>query len=130
MAHASQPVAPIYQPEVAAETIWYAAHHRRRELYVGAPTAIIVPGNKLLPGFGDWYLGRTGYAERDHGERVAFDDRAHASSPELWASKHKGLVTLLAAAASMLIASAPSRPGGVGEARRSRASAKWPMRGG
>ncbi|MGD0675096.1 MAG: SDR family oxidoreductase [Polyangiaceae bacterium] len=124
MSRASQPVPPIYQPEVAAEAIWYAAHHRRREINVGAPTAVIVPGNKLLPGVGDWYLGRTGYAsqqrdappsspgggnlwqprdaERDHGARGRFDRRAHGRSPELWASTHKGAVALLAAGASAL----------------------------
>jgi short-subunit dehydrogenase len=124
MSHASQPVPPIYQPEVAAEAIWYAAHHRRRELNVGVPTAIIVPGNKLLPGVGDWYLGRTGYASQqrdaapstpgggnlwqardevhDHGAHGRFDSRAHRRSPELWASTHKGALAFLAAGVSAL----------------------------
>jgi short-subunit dehydrogenase len=123
MSHAAQPVPPIYQPEVAAEAIWYAAHHRRRELNVGAPTAIIVPANKLLPGVGDWYLGRTGYAsqqrdaapsapgggnlwracdeERDHGAHGRFDRRAHRRSPGFWASSHKGALALLAAGSAL-----------------------------
>ena len=56
-----QPVPPIYQPEVAAEAIHWAAHHYRREWYVGGSTAVVITGNKLLPGLGDWYLGQQGY---------------------------------------------------------------------
>src|ERR671929_176640 len=33
--HKAQPVPPIYQPEVAAAAIFWAAHHPRRELSVG-----------------------------------------------------------------------------------------------
>src|SRR2546423_7161853 len=33
-----QPVPPIYQPEVGAEAILFAAHNDRREMYVGYPT--------------------------------------------------------------------------------------------
>jgi len=43
------PVPPIYQPEVAARAIYWAAHHRRRELYVGLPTVYTILGNKLAP---------------------------------------------------------------------------------
>ena len=42
-----QPVPPIYQPEVAAEAIYHAAHHYRREWYVGGSTAVVIAGNKL-----------------------------------------------------------------------------------
>ena len=108
----AQPVPPIYQPEVAAEAIVWAADHDRREVLVGGSTTIVVWGNKFLPGVGDWYLARTGYGgqqteepadpdrphnlwepvdrERDHGARGAFDDRAHDSSPQLWATTHRG----------------------------------------
>ena len=48
----AQPVPPIYEPEVAAEAIYWAAHHKRRELLVGLPTFIAVQGNKLAPGSG------------------------------------------------------------------------------
>src|SRR5207249_3608531 len=34
----SQPVPPIYQPEIAAEAIVYASHYPRREIYVGMTT--------------------------------------------------------------------------------------------
>jgi NAD(P)-dependent dehydrogenase (short-subunit alcohol dehydrogenase family) len=107
-----QPVPPIYQPEVAARAIVWAATHRRRQLQVGAPTVATVLANKVVPGLLDRYLGRTGYKSQqtsqpadpgrpnnlwapvpgDHGARGPFDDRAHARSPQLWASAHRGLV--------------------------------------
>src|ERR671931_1437991 len=59
--HKAQPVPPIYQPEVAAEAIVWAAHHPRREFYVGFSTVKAIVGNKLVPGLGDWYLARTCY---------------------------------------------------------------------
>lgn len=56
-----QPVPPIFEPEVAAEAIYWAAHHKRREVYVGGSTVKAIYGQDLAPGFADWYLGRTGY---------------------------------------------------------------------
>src|ERR687886_733354 len=64
LSHKAQPVPPIYQPEVAAEAIVYAAHHHRREFYVGFSTVKAIIGNKLVPGFADWYLARTGYTSQ------------------------------------------------------------------
>ena len=55
-----QPVPPIYQPEVAAEAIVHAAHHYRREWFVGGSTVVAIQGNKIAPGFGDWYLAKQG----------------------------------------------------------------------
>ncbi|MBI5107079.1 MAG: SDR family oxidoreductase [Solirubrobacterales bacterium] len=54
-----RPVAPVFQPEVAAEAILFAADHPRREVWVGGNTATIIAGNKLLPWLGDRYLART-----------------------------------------------------------------------
>jgi hypothetical protein len=123
----AQPVPPIYQPEVAADAIHWAAHHRRRELWVGAPTAQAILGNRVAPGLLDHYLAATGYEAQqtsepedpnrpynlwsplpgDHGAHGVFDDRAHESSPQLWASMHRG-VTIggLLAAAAMIIGTA------------------------
>ena len=56
-----QPVPPIYEPEIAAEAIYWAAHHKRRELFVGAPTMMSIYGQDIAPGFADWYLGKNGY---------------------------------------------------------------------
>lgn len=57
----AQPVPPIFQPEVAARSIVWAAHHHPRELYVGRSTFKAVVLNKLAPGIADWYLARSGY---------------------------------------------------------------------
>jgi NAD(P)-dependent dehydrogenase (short-subunit alcohol dehydrogenase family) len=104
-----QPVPPIFQPEVAAEAIVFAAHARRREVWVGASTIKAILGNKLAPGLLDRYLAQVGYsgqrsAERadpatpnnlfaplpgDYGARGRFDNRAEPHSPALWASMHK-----------------------------------------
>ncbi len=120
----AQPVPPIYQPEIAADAIVWAAYHDRRELYVGMPTVYTIIGNKFLPGFGDWYLAKTGYQGQqtdeprdpdrphnlwepvddteDYGAHGSFDARASTWSPQLWASKHRGWL----AAAGLSVASA------------------------
>src|SRR5436305_1139916 len=54
-----QPVAPIYQPEVAADGVHWAAHHRRREVYVGGSTVYTIWGNKVAPWLAERYLART-----------------------------------------------------------------------
>jgi NAD(P)-dependent dehydrogenase (short-subunit alcohol dehydrogenase family) len=107
-----QPVPPIYQPEVAARAIAWAATHRRRQLWVGATTVATILANDVAPGLLDRYLGRTGYTSQqtkqpadrdrpnnlwapvagDHGAHGPFDERAHPRSPQLWASTHRGLV--------------------------------------
>lgn len=127
--HKAQPVPPIYQPEVAAEAIVWAAHHNRRELKVGMPTVIAVLGNRVAPWLGDWYLARTGYDgqqtnerrdpnqpdnlyepvddTRDFGAHGAFDQQAASWSPQLWATLNRrwiGLASLgLASAAAAAV---------------------------
>ena len=68
-----QPVPPIFQPEVAAEAIVWAAHHRRREVFVGAPTVQAIEGNKVAPGILDTYLARTCYDGQQTEEPVSPD---------------------------------------------------------
>jgi NAD(P)-dependent dehydrogenase (short-subunit alcohol dehydrogenase family) len=112
-----QPVPPIYQPEVAARAIVWAAAHRRREIRVGASTTATLLANALAPGLLDRYLGRTGQRSQqtnqpadpdrpanlwapvpgDRGAHGGFDHRAHGRSAQLWATTHRG--ALLAAAA-------------------------------
>ena len=124
MPHRSQPVPPIYQPEIAAEAIVFASKHRRREIYVGLPTVIAIIGNKFLPGLGDWYLGQTGVKGQQTGEKAdpaapnnlyepvggdpgahgRFDARASSFSPQLWTNLHRDWVLgagLFAAAAAV-----------------------------
>jgi NAD(P)-dependent dehydrogenase (short-subunit alcohol dehydrogenase family) len=112
-----QPVPPIYQPEIGAAAVLFAAHHDRREMYVGYPTVQAIIGDKLAPGFADWYLARNGYDAQqthepvepdrrdnlwepvpgDHGAHGTFDDRASASSPQLWISKNRKWLTMAGA---------------------------------
>ena len=57
------PVPPIYQPEVPAEAIYWAAHHRRRELWVGYSAVEAILGSRLAPSvLGDRYLAKTGFS--------------------------------------------------------------------
>ena len=113
----AQPVPPIYQPEVAARGIVWAAHHERRELMVGWPTLEAIFGNKIAPEFADWVLSRTGYKSQqtqqpadpnrpnnlwepldqdvDHGTHGRFDDRASSKSPQLFATTHRLLMSAL-----------------------------------
>jgi NAD(P)-dependent dehydrogenase (short-subunit alcohol dehydrogenase family) len=114
----AQPVPPIFQPEVAAEAIYFAAHHPRREFYVGTPSVAVIVGNRFAPGLLDRYLADTGYDSQqydgpevpdrahnlwqpvpgDHGAHGAFDARAKDYSPQLWASEHRTLVAIGVAA--------------------------------
>jgi NAD(P)-dependent dehydrogenase (short-subunit alcohol dehydrogenase family) len=65
-----QPVPPIYEPEVAAKAIGWAAHHRRRELFVGFTASVFIWGNKFFPGIGDRCLGFTGYDSQQTQENI------------------------------------------------------------
>ena len=65
-----QPVPPIFDPSVPARAIVWAAHHRRREIYLGLPTLIAIEANKFVPGWLDRYLARTGYDSQQTEERV------------------------------------------------------------
>jgi NAD(P)-dependent dehydrogenase (short-subunit alcohol dehydrogenase family) len=114
MPRRSQPVPPIFQPEVPAEAVVHASLHPRREMLVGWPTVKAILAEKLAPGIADWFLGRTGYEAQqtseaarlgrrdnlfapvpgDHGAHGRFDDRALATSTQLWMSLHRGLVAI------------------------------------
>jgi NAD(P)-dependent dehydrogenase (short-subunit alcohol dehydrogenase family) len=121
----TQPVPPIYQPEVAADAIHFCAHSRRREIYVGFPTVKTILGEKLAPALVDRYLARTGFdaqqtdqpldpeghdnlftpIEEDRGAHGPFDDQARGASIQYWLAKNRGFVALAgvgAAAAAAL----------------------------
>jgi short-subunit dehydrogenase len=104
LTHHPRPVAPIYQPEVAARAIVWAADNYRREVNVAAMTSATILGDKIAPGLLDHYLGRTGYESQQTDEPVEasrpanlwepmatdlgvhgeFDDRAHEHSRFWW----------------------------------------------
>jgi NAD(P)-dependent dehydrogenase (short-subunit alcohol dehydrogenase family) len=119
-----QPVPPIYQPEVPAKAIVWAAEHRRRELWVGRSAVKAIVGNKVAPGLADWYLGKTGYKSQQtkrpvepdrpsnlyepvsglHAMHGIFDGQAQSSSPQVWLSEHRPwLVGALAGLAGLAI---------------------------
>jgi NAD(P)-dependent dehydrogenase (short-subunit alcohol dehydrogenase family) len=123
-----QPVPPIYQPEVAARGVLFAADHpQRRQYWVGASTAATIFANKFVPALLDRYLARTGFDSqqtnekvdddrpdnlyqamdgqggRDHGAHGVFDRRSHPRSAQVWLDEHTaglaGLASLAAGAA-------------------------------
>ncbi|MFI7411954.1 SDR family oxidoreductase [Streptomyces sp. NPDC049627] len=111
----ARPVAPVYQPEVAARAIVHAAGHgRRREYWVGGSTAATLIANAVAPGLLDRYLARTGFeAQQDEGEHAGpgnlwtpadgphgrdfgahgrFDEESHPGSSQEWLSRNRGRV--------------------------------------
>ncbi|WP_335972482.1 SDR family oxidoreductase [Streptomyces sp. CA2R106] len=108
-----QPVPPIYQPELAARAVAFAADHpRRKQYWAGASTAATLLAQKFAAPLLDRYLARTGYDSQqtgrreapgrpdnlwqpldagpgeDHGAHGTFGDRAHGRSPQMWLSRH------------------------------------------
>jgi NAD(P)-dependent dehydrogenase (short-subunit alcohol dehydrogenase family) len=125
--HHAQPVPPIYQPELAAKAVVFAADHpKRREYWVGGSTVGTLIGNKFAAGLLDRYLGRTGYSSqqtdqprdpdqpanlwepadgpggRDFGAHGIFDDRSTSRSYQLWASQHERLLGAVGAGVALI----------------------------
>jgi NAD(P)-dependent dehydrogenase (short-subunit alcohol dehydrogenase family) len=119
-----QPVPPIYQPELVARNVLYAADHpKRREYWVGSSTAATLAANALAPGLLDRYLARTGFDSqqtdqphdpdapanlfepadgdggRDFGMHGIFGRRTISRDPQLWASRNHGALAAGAGAA-------------------------------
>src|SRR5207253_7742238 len=81
LSHHPQPVPPIYNPEVGGRAVYWAAHHNRRELWVGVSTIAAVIGQKIVPGLLDVYLGRTGYSSQQTNERISPQRRNNLFEP-------------------------------------------------
>ena len=119
-----RPMGKIYQPEVASQAIYYAAHHDRRTVYVGSATAQTIIGNKLFPGLLDQVLAKIGYSGQqteeaedpnrpdnlwepvaeDRGAHGSFDDIAVDKSIELEATMNRGVTALAAVGVGLLTA--------------------------
>src|SRR4051812_19493753 len=115
-----QPVPPIFEPEVAARAIVWAADHYRREWYVGGSTLLAIVGNKVAPSLADHYLAWQGYDAQqydgyadphrpdnvdrpiaeDRGAHGEFDQRAKSSSWQLWLSQNRGWIAAAGAMAA------------------------------
>ncbi|HEY1933238.1 MAG TPA: SDR family oxidoreductase [Acetobacteraceae bacterium] len=111
-AHRPQPVPPIFQPEVPARAIVFAAFHRRREVWVGMPTVKTILANRVAPGLLDRILAKVGYSGQltaapkpenaptnlfrtvpgRYGAHGRFDVQAHDASWEFFVSRHRGAV--------------------------------------
>lgn len=122
MPRQSQPVPPIFQPEVAAEAIVWAALAPQREVWVGWPTVKAVLGDRVAPGLLDRYLARFGYESQqtdepvspdrpdnlfepvagDHGAHGRFDARAKTFSSQFWLSRHRRAIAGAAAVATLI----------------------------
>jgi len=126
-----RPVAPVYQPEIAARAIVHAAEHpQRRAYWVGGSTALTIVGNRIAPWFADWYLAKTAIKGQqtdhaadedrkhtdylfepvpgDHGSHGSFDGEAKRHSPQALLSRHRGAAAagaagLAAGAAAVLL---------------------------
>jgi NAD(P)-dependent dehydrogenase (short-subunit alcohol dehydrogenase family) len=122
VAHQPRPVAPVYQPEVAARAIAEVARRPRRSTWVGISTVATILGNRVAPGLLDRYLARTAVTGQqdpahdpptarpntwdapagDLGAHGEFDDEAHARSPQAWLSRHRAAALGAAALAGGL----------------------------
>jgi hypothetical protein len=114
-------VPPIFQPEVVARAVLYAAKHKPREMWLGAPAWKAIVGRLFAPRLVEWFLARTGYTSQqtgehqqprpddvdrpipgDRGSHGRFDDRSKAFSPAIWLRTHPlalaGALALTAAA--------------------------------
>jgi NAD(P)-dependent dehydrogenase (short-subunit alcohol dehydrogenase family) len=114
----TMPVPPIYQPEIAADAIHHAAHHRRRQIYVGIPTVMNILGERVAPWLLDHYLARFAFqsqmtdrpldplghdnlfepVDEDRGAHGPFDEQAHQVSPQYMLAKHRTAVLASVAA--------------------------------
>ena len=109
MGRKAKPVAPIFEPEVPARAIFFAATHRRREIWVGFPTVKAILANRIAPSLIDKYLASAGYTGQlsdealppdapanlfkpvpgDYGAHGRFDSRSRTGSWEMFTDRHK-----------------------------------------
>ena len=119
----AQPVPPIYQPEVAARAIYFAATHRRREVWVGFPTVKAILANRVAPGLLDRYLAKAGYSGQlteeqepadapanlfqpvpgPYGAHGRFDSRARDGSWEMFTNRHRNAFVAAAVVAGVAL---------------------------
>ena len=129
MGFKAKPVAPIYEPEVPARAILFAATHKRREIWLGFPTVKAILANRIAPGLIDKYLAKTGYSGQltdqklaadapanlfepvpgNYGAHGRFDGQARLGSWEMFTDRHRdgfflGAATLLGVYALHLLA--------------------------
>ncbi len=119
MGKRAKPVAPIYQPEVPARAIFFAATHKRRQVWVGYPTVQAILANRIAPGLIDRYLAKAGYSGQltdtllgpdapanlfkpvpgAYGSHGRFDAKAKSGSWEMFTDRHRTAFWAVAAVA-------------------------------
>lgn len=124
-----QPVPPIFQPELAARGVYWAAHHRRREVCVGFPAVKAIVANKWFPSLVDRVLAKQGYtgqvdtqpvpeerpdnlfeaAPVDYGTHGRFDARAKSHSLQWWLTSNRNALLLGAGTLAALMFARRSR---------------------
>lgn len=112
MPHKARPTGTIFEPEVAADAILFAAENNRREIMVGYTTVEATLGEKVIPGLLDRYLATAAWegsmlpecadhtkpnnfwepVAGDHGARGPFSSKARSFSIQLWASKNRAAI--------------------------------------
>ncbi|CAM2159074.1 Short-chain dehydrogenase (plasmid) [Pararobbsia alpina] len=113
----ARPVAPIFQPEVAARAIVFAATHRRRQVYVGWSTVKAILADHIAPSLIDRYLARAGYDGQltdetlpadapgnlfdsvpgDYGSHGRFNATSRSTNQALFTDRHRAVCWALAA---------------------------------
>jgi NAD(P)-dependent dehydrogenase (short-subunit alcohol dehydrogenase family) len=111
-----QPVPPLFAPDVIAEQIARAADEAPREAWLGLPTAQAIAGQRVAPGFLDWFLARNAWesqfvdepnAQRgdilfqtlpgDPGAEGPYSDRQEGPDLQMRLREHAGTAALLTA---------------------------------
>lgn len=123
MPNKPRPMGQVYQPEVAARSIYYAAYHDVRELKVASSTLQAVIGNKFFPALGDWQLAKTGFdgqqtsepvdpnqkdnlfepAPGQYGAHGRFDEESKDNSTVGWFGRHRSVPLAAAAVAGLAL---------------------------
>ncbi len=123
MGQRAQPVPPIFQPEVPARAIFFAATHKRRDVWLGFPTVRAILANRVAPGLIDRYLAKAGYTGQltdqrepadapanlfepvpgDYGAHGRFDNRARSGSWEMFTDRHRAAFFTAAAVGAVAV---------------------------
>ena len=125
-----RPMPPVFEPEVAARGIvWAAGHPHRREGLVGGSTAATIWAGKLMGGVLDRYLARGGFeaqeaedtvpagrpdnlfcpVDGDRGAHGVFGDEAHPRSAQLFLTTHRRSLGAAATAGAFALLAALRR---------------------
>ena len=122
MKRKAQPIPPIFEPEVAARAIYFAATHRRREVWVGYSSVRAIIANRIVPGLLDRLLAKQGYSGQlstvplpraapanlfhavpgYHTAHGRFDAQSSATSAQMFTDRHRQVLLLGVVVAAVL----------------------------